>query len=118
MTDVVTLTGFLLARVTEDERRIRKFGVVSGSRQMPTVFMRLTAECETKRRIIALHQPDWQLKSGGRLGRKCRECHRPWHQWRPDCAVPGMGPEQGCPTLRLYAELYSDHPDYREEWRP
>lgn len=26
--------------------------------------------------------------------------------------------ELPCPTLRLLARPYADHPDYREEWRP
>ncbi|MGP4085473.1 DUF6221 family protein [Streptomyces sp. KR55] len=74
---------------------------------------RVLAEIDAKRRILAEHQPD-------RFG-DCTTCagpedfdddadgHRTWSR----SAKPFP-----CPTLRLLALPYADHPDYREEWRP
>ena len=64
---------------------------------------RVLAECEAKRRIVGEHH---------RSGVSCPTC--------------SLGDEDGevvywrdpCPTLRLLALPYADHPDYRQEWRP
>lgn len=39
----------------------------------------------------------------------CRVCH---DYWKHD------GIYHPCQTVRLLASVYSDHPDYREEWKP
>jgi len=89
MMDGMSIVEFLLARIAEDEE-------VAQARHDPA---RVLAECEAKRRIVGLHErrPDWP---------DCQECgdrdyQKPWP----------------CSTLRLLALPYSDHPDYRPEWR-
>jgi len=60
------------------------------------------AEVDAKRRIIDLHDD----VSGG-----CRTCM--------DAELSNDGPDAAawpCPTLRLLALPYADHPGYREEW--
>ena len=57
----------------------------------------IRAECEAKRRILARHG-DEATESG------CPTC------WWDDA--------DHCPTLRILAAVYADHPDYREEWKP
>lgn len=74
---------------------------------------RILADVAAKRRIVELHA------HGG--GDKPHECPR-W-QWRDpdypdDPAETTTGYVSECPTLRLLAEVYADHPDYREEWTP
>lgn len=59
---------------------------------------RVRAECEAKRRIVAIAND--QI----RLGRQARG----WDNWE-DMAVA---------TLRALALPYADHPDYDEAWRP
>lgn len=71
---------------------------------------RVLREVEAKRRILALHQaiPAWPHGTVGanyyRTTRVCASCDE-------RTAVP-------CPTLRLLALPYDQHPDYRTEWRP
>jgi hypothetical protein len=58
---------------------------------------RVLADIEAKRRIIALHVAE--------PGQHPDFCGHDKH-------------ELPCPTLRLLALPYADHPDYRTEWRP
>lgn len=78
---------------------------------------RVLAESEAKRRIVELHplNPYWGLD---RYGRWLPREGEP-KAWYCDCqAEDGMiQGEAPCPTLRILALLYDDHPDYREEWR-
>ena len=60
---------------------------------------RVLAECEAKRRIVEVHL------SGEAW---CDHCSGGEHRGNPDA----------CPTLRLLALPYADHPDYDETWRP
>jgi hypothetical protein len=60
---------------------------------------RVLAECAAKRRIIALHDQ--------------------WHECTFGRGLEAAGAvqqDEACPTLRLLALPYADHPDYREEW--
>ena len=61
---------------------------------------RALREAAAKRSLLALHWP------------APRPSPRP-----PDCAEcrPPVWP---CDTLRALAAVYSDHPDYRQEWAP
>lgn len=61
---------------------------------------RVVAECEAKRRIVALHEPVFEMVEWQAF--ICRSCGTP---------AP-------CQTLCHLAAPYSSHPDYREEWRP
>ena len=69
---------------------------------------RVKAECEAKRRIVALHGfASWDTPGGER--RACTSCG--YYEDEPVVDWP-------CPTIRALALPYADHPDYREEWRP
>lgn len=97
-TQKLTLADFLLARIAEDERMAegihpeQSFGLdLEGLSRN-----RLLAECEAKRRIV---EP-WRV-DGDEV------------DWRF-----GVHAEAHDRILKILAEQYADHPDYREEWRP
>lgn len=96
-----TLTGFLLARIAEDE---------AGARMAPREWWstRLLAECEAKRRIVDLHRPS--TDHGENFNPYCVGC---WEEGGEDGA-----PSFPCRTARYLALPYADHEDFREEWRP
>ena len=117
----MTLIEFLLARITDEENLARDAasegtphrtgwqlwtskvdttpgGELLGPRgSVEASPVRVLAECEAKRAIMKLHS-----------------------------AEPGQHPdfcghdlrELPCPTLRLLALVYADHPDYLPEWKP
>lgn len=75
------------------------------------------ADIAAKRAIVEAHAPS---------GNECRTCcgepymeeywNRPTQtetvEWkRADLPFP-------CPTIRILTSVYSDHPDYRSEWKP
>ena len=109
------LTDFLLARIADDEAVAKSIDTgawedaVSTSRRFDHVWRwspaRVLAECEAKRRIVALHTGQHECV-GIKYG-------------KPDCVLvaPGFMYEDD-PTLLLLATPYTDHPDYREEWKP
>lgn len=70
---------------------------------------RVLAECEAKRRIVALHA----YQARGATWGECAVCFDP--QTGPGEYDFETWP---CPTLRVLAAVYADHPDYRPEWRP
>ena len=107
----MTLVEFLLARITEDEdvahveRRVRD--------RLPEMWSDFSqrfdpawvlAECEAKRRIIALHQPG-------------HECSQYDHNGDIDRFMYCHDFED-CSTTKVLALPYAGHPDYQEEWRP
>lgn len=118
------LVEFLLARVAEDEVIARhewdelqaralgagglvsrlSLGEVNGVPVTCIDHTRVLAECESKRRIVEEHsdQPGCP-----------HECQGWLDSGRRDVAI-----WESCPTLRLLALPYADHPDYREEWSP
>ena len=145
----MTLTQFLLARITEDEQLAmmatpgrwsrsgqqlqahRQDGMPYGAvarnpRLMSGTWKRnadhiarheparVLTECESKRRIIALHQlvpyKQPQLDSGWETVESTR-CLRCTHDmdWMEITPV--------CDTLKAFVLPYANHPDYREEWR-
>lgn len=63
---------------------------------------RVLAEVEAKRRILDEHRDE----DGNCYG--CGLCNDGERRYKVD----------ECPTKRALALPYSDHPDYREEWRP
>ncbi len=71
---------------------------------------RTLREVEAMRAILAEHGP----ANGGRDAGRCRVCTAITHT--------GMGQTDArrfrapCPTLLFLAAIYSDHPDYRQEW--
>ena len=125
----ITLTEFLLARIAEDEagaqtgrndhwrveggetweHQGRPYKLVGGGKHLATFDVdhgtlpsihiarwspaRVLAECEAKRRIVAEAEKCDGAPRGG---------------WCYGCDV----------ALRAHAAVYSDHSDYRDEWRP
>jgi hypothetical protein len=67
---------------------------------------RVLREVEAKRRIMERHTND-----GPTFARYCRGCPEDRDGF-PDVFV------EECPELRDLATIYSDSPDYREEWKP
>lgn len=76
---------------------------------------RMEREAEAQKRIVAEHAP---------IGLTCRTCcgegvlevhwdgeEETTEEIRNDLMAP-------CPTVRLLAVPYADHPDYRDDWRP
>jgi hypothetical protein len=103
MLDTMTLTEFLLWRIAVDEDRhaFRDLAEVFRARGEGLVadFLdkeeaRALAECEAKRRIVSV------------LDAVLAQSRN--HEQRQNAET----------TLRHLAAVYSDHPDYREEWRP
>jgi len=107
----VTLTEFLLARITEDEAEVGHVekgswadegagpngvgwaDVGANNDVLMARPSRVLAECEAKRRIVA-----------GAV--------RPEDPWQPGTVIATDS------TLRLLALPFADHPDYDETWRP
>jgi hypothetical protein len=106
----MTLVEFLLARIAEDEHVARhgRGCIVADSPVGPYVaydFDRVLAECEAKRRIVALHANLLASYRGGDHLAKCATCSDDVADWP-------------CPTLRHLALPYADHSDYQPEWTP
>jgi hypothetical protein len=117
---VSALIAFLNARLDEDEAGARTPDCDCG------YLARVLREVEAKRAILAEHfiltnedrseayeefsVVPWGAKGGaGDQGSGCVTCH-----------YYGMGGVKGygiCRTVRLLAAVYSDHPDYRQEWK-
>lgn len=138
----LTLSGFLLARVSEDEAVARAAeGAPSDPRQQHRLWTartelaegqpvpmlasvgaapaRILAECEAKRRIVELHPLTTDVvpvDSGPSPGCGCETCHTVTASSVFDTDyVEALGP---CDTLLVLAAVYAHHPDYRDEWRP
>lgn len=89
---MTALTDFLLARITEDEAELRDARIEDMPEWWaPTAWSRERglAECEAKRRIVAMHG-ELCFGNGDR----------------------GAGDE----VLEHLAQVYSDHPDYDPTW--
>jgi hypothetical protein len=108
----LTITEFLLARITEDEAVARtatddRFSWASvdynssecethGTRHDPA---RILAECAAKRAIIHAHQILIYDGIRGEVAECIREC-----------------PGSPCETLQALATVYATHEDYHPEW--
>lgn len=96
------LTGFLLARIAEDEDYANEAGDFRGPR--------LRAECAAKRHIVEVHVAYEPYRG---LGVKCETCaDNPEADYDGTPMVPWP-----CGTIRAVAHPYADHPEFREEWR-
>lgn len=81
---------------------------------------RVLADVESKRRIIDLHKITVEKLSVPPYDEMTGDPNP--DEYDAYCAVCGYvwvnnDPTQACMTLRLLAEPFSDHPDYRDEWR-
>lgn len=132
----MTIVEFLLARIADDEAAASAkppgafierhtmyyraseadgFGYVWTSRD------RVLAECAAKRQIVELHKfgPGYRQRQPWEhewpqpeyVRDVCGECYE-WDE-DDDCASNAAAP---CATIRTMAQVYSDHPDYRQEW--
>lgn len=117
------LTEFLLARVGEDEAVAWLVAAQQGDRPdtndgyhwhdeydlLHIAPARVLADCEAKRRIVGLHaRIDTSLygyPGGDQIKATCHACRSTTLDNWP------------CPTLRLLAQPYADHPDFDERWR-
>lgn len=107
------LVHFLIARIAEDEKiaypATYEGCFIDEGEEWLLPFLdqfsgdRMLAECKAKRAIIADHPQDPYHTAD------CNRC---------EDRVFDSPLEWPCPTLRLLAVPYADHPDYREEWRP
>lgn len=89
------MTEFLLARLAEDEASA-KVGAFGWDPR------RALAEVEAKRRIVEMH---------GNGGHQCTDGSEYGGGWYGENDIP-------CPALAVLASVYSDHADYRQEWKP
>ena len=100
----MTITEFLLARITEDETNIEgDWAAGDGGLHIISTAMhsRMQAECAAKRAIIEMC-PEVSLAHKGievEMG-----------HGEPD-------PDLGEQILRTLAATYADHPDYQPEWK-
>jgi len=125
----MTLTDFLLARIAEDEERASRTSYYwnEGPDLLDHIethhvdlTARVLAECEAKRRIVALHRPARFIDvSIGVNSTVCLICHFANEHYPDAEGIPRLMQElHPCGTLRYLALPYADHPDYRREWRP
>lgn len=116
---MTTLTGFLLARVSDDENRAQRFwdewsregGVIDVSRYVgPTQTL---AECEAKRRIVEQHVENASRVAAYRSPRWLDGMNDSdimnWRKAEAVCAATDS-------VVRALASVYADHPDYQAEW--
>jgi hypothetical protein len=93
MNDMSDIIDFLNARIAEDETEARR-ELEQLAMTEAKADLRAFAECEAKRKIIAHHERiDWDNE-------------------------PSRDRDYMEKFLRIVAEVYAGHPDYREEWRP
>jgi len=122
--EAVTLTEFLLVRITEDEAQADEIHECTcGAGELLTLYgpgfepdkwrkwccgypARVLAECEAKRRIVEIHVEIDEEYPNPKVT-CCQECSAYGE-------YPGGFP---CATLKAVATIYADHPDFREDWR-
>jgi hypothetical protein len=72
---------------------------------------RVLREVAAKRAILARHRPWWDdYVDGDGIERATRECR--------ECRPPGTPDNWPCYTIKVLAAVFSDHPGYRDEWKP
>jgi len=93
------LAKFLAARLDEDDAEALKLhDRLDGNVPLQHAFAaRVLREVEAKRRILAEHRP-YPIRGIESDG--CRMCRLPWP----------------CLTVRAFAEVWSDHPDFDSSW--
>jgi cytochrome c5 len=125
----VTLVEFLLARIAEEVNSVDRgedeaaARLVTSSGRSATARARVLAECEAKRRIVAIHkQVKFTDVSLGIVDEDvCQVCHwvldSPSEEDHDDWTYPNVQQDYPCATLKALALPYADHPDYQEDWR-
>ena len=102
------LADFLLARIAEEERacQAQLYGRASTAEQLMSPG-RLLLHCSARRKVVALHEI--HVVDAGRetmIDGESGSCR-------------GARTERAfiCPTLRVLALPYFDHPDYQPHWQ-
>ena len=125
------LVAFIRARLDEDEATAKRVKPNQSPNELRAMVMRedsepflivdsarVLREVEAKQRILDEHADDDGF---------CRICTVEDRQENTLEEIRNDGPFMTivrrplwhpCPTLRLLALPYADHPDYREEWKP
>lgn len=86
-----------------------------GHLTVPSAWM--VARIAADRKILELHHPDREADTWYWLERECAGCGRRWHGNTPPGTPPTViGPERGCPTIRLLASPYKGREGWQEEW--
>lgn len=89
------ITGFLLARIAEDEDAARASIPTGGRRAGKTFWQRRVAECGAKRALANWHVPDVEPEF---------------------CATCEATENWPCSTIKMLSSVYFDHPDYDPAW--
>ncbi|HEV2375844.1 MAG TPA: DUF6221 family protein [Streptosporangiaceae bacterium] len=80
---------------------------------------RVLREVEADRAILALHRQDpeggFTWGSGATTAGNCAECSCEGALAATECFATVDYP---CKTVRIRVSVYSDHPDYQQEWKP
>lgn len=75
------------------------------------------ARIAADRKILELHQPSRDPDTWYWDQRECAECGHLWHGRTPSGTPPTViGPEHGCPTVRLLASPYKGREGWQESW--
>jgi hypothetical protein len=125
----MTIVEFLTARLDEDEAvalaakghpLFDGTGIITGRNESVVIGSHLAthiarhapdhvlADIAAKRAILDLHQP-FSLDTDPVTG--CKTCSYR-NQWDE------LQIQWPCPTVRLLASVYAEHPSYRREWKP
>jgi lipopolysaccharide biosynthesis regulator YciM len=122
-TSTLTVIEFALARIEADEAKAtRASSAVASWPMVANEAARLSADAGWH---VLDHNPARVLAQCAAM-RKIVEDHRPFRLAQTVCQTceekPQIGYEAGvvewpCPTIRALASIWSDHPDWREEWR-
>jgi hypothetical protein len=100
------LADFILARVAEEERACQRRLRGTASDELVSVG-RLLLHCTARRKLVALHEIHFAAEGCDAI-------------IDGECGARRTGQSERefvCPTLRLLALPYFDHPDYQEKWR-
>lgn len=127
----MTITEFLLARITEDEQQAeacRELGWVPAKKYGLTAigYSRTLAECAAKRAIIKQHEQwpvlverkpsELEIANQGLESITYRmTSEMAWLTTKEYIRRFGSEPPTA-PMLLTLAAVYKDHPDYQEEW--
>ena len=99
-----TLTEFVKARISEDETAAKRHQADASKHGWGDYPARVLAECEAKRGAIKAAWADHCAIEG---------------EWGSGQSEEEMSAEDDNPAVVCFlAAVYSDHPDYRQEWKP
>lgn len=108
------IVEFLEARIAEDEARVdaihslatERYGGLPVYRNVSGSPTRILREVAAKRELMAREAPS-----------RCQGHPKPWMQHGEHGAGFCFAPSEDS-VLYVLAAIYSDHPDFNEEWRP